>query len=115
MFSHLCPYTPFIMTILFSNLWCFGSLLKTVMPKLNAQAGAMVGTTCSFNEINTNKEEKINDIDKWNNYAKQLNIITTIGSDFHNFDSIHPIVGLINEDINLTLNDINNILYNLNN
>ena len=58
MFSHLCPYTPFIMTILFSNLWCFGSLLKTVMPKLNAQAGSMVGTTCSFNEINTNKEEK---------------------------------------------------------
>ena len=58
---------------------------------------------------------KINDIDKWNNYAKQLNITTTIGSDFHNFDNIHPIVGLINEDINLTLNDINNILYNLNN
>ncbi len=59
MFSHLCPYTPFIMTILFSNLWCFGSLLKTLMPKFNAQAGAMVGTTCSFNEINTNKEEKV--------------------------------------------------------
>ena len=58
---------------------------------------------------------KINDINKWNNYAKELNIITTIGSDFHNFDNIHPIVGLINEDINLTLNDINNILYNLNN
>ena len=58
MFTHLCPYTPFVMTILFSNLWCFGSLLKTVMPKLNAQAGSMVGTTCSFNEINTNKKEK---------------------------------------------------------
>lgn len=58
MFTHLCPYTPFIMTILFSNLWCFGALLKTVMPKLNAQAGSMVGTTCSFNEISTNKEEK---------------------------------------------------------
>ena len=58
MFTHLCPYTPFIMTVLFSNLWCFGNLLKTVMPKINAQAGSMVGTTCSFNEINTNKEEK---------------------------------------------------------
>jgi carboxypeptidase PM20D1 len=46
------------MTVLFSNLWCFGNLLKTVMPKINAQAGSMVGTTCSFNEINTNKEEK---------------------------------------------------------
>lgn len=58
---------------------------------------------------------KINDIEKWNNYAKKLNIITTIGSDFHNFDSIHPIVGLLNENINLSLNDINNILYNINN
>ena len=58
---------------------------------------------------------KINDIEKWNNYAKKLNIITTIGSDFHNFDDVHPIVGLLNEDINLSLNDINNILYNINN
>lgn len=58
---------------------------------------------------------KINDIEKWNNYAKKLNLITTIGSDFHNFDNIHPIVGLINENINLSLNEINNILYNLNN
>lgn len=58
---------------------------------------------------------KINDIKKWNKYAKKLNIITTIGSDFHNFDNIHPIVGLLNEDINLSLNDINNILYNINN
>lgn len=58
---------------------------------------------------------KINDIKKWNKYAKKLNLITTIGSDFHNFDNIHPVVGLINEDLTLTLNDINNILYNLNN
>lgn len=58
---------------------------------------------------------KINDIEKWNKYAKELNLITTIGSDFHNFDNIHPVIGLLNEDINLTQNDINNILYNLNN
>lgn len=58
---------------------------------------------------------KINDIDKWNKYAKEHNLTTTIGSDFHNFDNLHPVIGLINEDINLTLNDINNILYNLNN
>ena len=56
---------------------------------------------------------KINDINKWNNYAKQLNIITTIGSDFHNFDNIHPIVGLINEDIN-KFNDDNNASCNVN-
>lgn len=59
MFTQLCPYTPFVMTLLFSNLWCFGGLLKTLMPKVNAQAGSMVGTTCSFNDINMNKEEKV--------------------------------------------------------
>ena len=61
------------------------------------------------------ENNKINDISKWTKYAKDLNLITTIGSDFHNFDSIHPIIGLIDENIDLTLNDINNILYNLNN
>lgn len=58
MFIHLAPYTPFVMRLLFSNLWCFGGLLKTVMPKINAQAGSMVGTTCTFNDISMNKEEK---------------------------------------------------------
>ena len=58
MFEGLCPYTPFAMTILFSNLWCFGGLLKWAMPKLNAQAGAMLGTSCAFNEISGTREDK---------------------------------------------------------
>lgn len=58
MFTQLCPYTPFVMRILFSNLWCFGSLLKNVMPMVNPQAGAMVGTTCTFNDIGVDKEKK---------------------------------------------------------
>lgn len=68
------------------------------------------------NYIYINREnQKINHIDKWTNYAKELNVFTTIGSDFHNKDNIHPIIGLINEDIRISSNDINNILYNLNN
>lgn len=59
MFTQLCPYTPFIMRILFANLWCFGGLLKKVMPKVNAQAGSMLGTTCTFNDISMNKDEKV--------------------------------------------------------
>ncbi|MEE1505154.1 MAG: M20/M25/M40 family metallo-hydrolase [Acutalibacteraceae bacterium] len=58
MFENLCPYTPFVMTILFSNIWCFGGLLKWAMPKLNAQAGAMIGTSCSFNEISGSRDDK---------------------------------------------------------
>lgn len=56
---------------------------------------------------------KINDIKKWNELATKNNFFTTIGSDFHNFDNIHPIVGLINEDINLSNDEINTIINNL--
>ena len=58
MFESLSPYTPFPMQLLFSNLWCFGGLLKTVMPKVNPQAGAMTGTSCSFTEITSSREDK---------------------------------------------------------
>ncbi len=51
MFQHLAPYSPFIMNLLFSNLWLFGGIIKKVMPKINAQAGGLIGTTCTFNNI----------------------------------------------------------------
>ena len=45
---------------------------------------------------------KINEVEKWNKFAKENGLLTTIGSDFHNFNKNSPIIGLINEDINLT-------------
>lgn len=51
MFRHLAPYCGFPMNVLFSNLWLFGGLLKKVMPKINAQAGGLIGTTCTVNSI----------------------------------------------------------------
>lgn len=53
---------------------------------------------------------KINEIEYWNEFAKEHNLKITIGSDFHNDDGIHPIIGLIGEDIKLNENVINNIL-----
>ena len=53
---------------------------------------------------------KHNDIDKWTKFAKKLNLPSTIGSDFHKNDGIHPVIGLLNEDINLNDDDIDNIL-----
>ncbi len=58
MFEDLCPYTPFPMRMLFSNLWCFGWLLKKVVPKVNAQAGAMLGTSCTFFEVHGTYESR---------------------------------------------------------
>ncbi len=56
---------------------------------------------------------KINEIDKWNKIAKDHNLITTIGSDFHIPDNIHPEIGLINEILDLNDNIINEIIDNL--
>ena len=51
MFAALAPYCKLPMKVLLSNLWLFGGLLTRVLPKLNATAGGMVGTTCNFQEI----------------------------------------------------------------
>lgn len=51
MFRALAPYCKLPMKVLFSNLWLFGGLLTRVLPKLNATAGGMVGTTCNFQDI----------------------------------------------------------------
>lgn len=54
MFTHLAPYCSFPLNFVLGNLWLTGALLQKVMPKLNAQAGAMLGTVCSFSKIEGN-------------------------------------------------------------
>lgn len=45
-----------------------------------------------------------NDIDLWNNLASKLNIMSTLGSDFHDLDDIHPNIGLTNYNIKFNTN-----------
>ena len=59
MFTSLAPYCGFPMNVLFCNLWLFGGILKKVLPKINATAGGMVGTTCAFQTIQGGTNEKI--------------------------------------------------------
>lgn len=56
---------------------------------------------------------RINDIDKWNKLAKDNELMIAVGSDFHNKDGIHPGIGLIDEDVNLTDEIMNKIVNNL--
>lgn len=56
------------------------------------------------------ENNKIDEINKWNNFAKENNLITTIGSDFHVSDGIHAEIGLINENLNINSNEINKII-----
>lgn len=51
MFRHLAPHCKFPMNAVLGNLWLTAPLLQKVMPKLNPQAGAMLGTVCSFSKI----------------------------------------------------------------
>lgn len=65
------------------------------------------------NYIYTNRfNEKINEVDNWNNYAYVHNLITTLGSDFHSKEG-HNKIGLIDENLNLTKNDIDEIINNI--
>lgn len=57
---------------------------------------------------------RINEVEKWNKFAVKNQLMTTVGSDFHNHDGIHPEIGLINEQLDLDYNpdDIINNLFN---
>ena len=48
MFVALAPYAPFYMKLLFGNFGFFSPLLKSVLPAVSAQAGAMLKTTIAF-------------------------------------------------------------------
>lgn len=56
---------------------------------------------------------KINDTEKWNTIAQSHDLIATIGSDFHAKDGIHPLIGLIDESVNLNAKILTEILVNL--
>lgn len=58
MFRHLAPYCGFPMNVLLGNLWLFGSIIKKVMPKLNPQAGGLIGTSCAVHQIEGSTHSK---------------------------------------------------------
>lgn len=53
MFEALAPHMAFPMRTVFSNLGLFSGLLIRLMPKLNAAAGEMLGTGCTFKNVST--------------------------------------------------------------
>lgn len=55
------------------------------------------------------------DTDKWNTFAKNNNLISTIGSDFHNKDGLRPEIGFRNTDFTTSREEISSILSYLSN
>ena len=68
------------------------------------------------NYIYADVSDKIIDETKfWNNFAKENNLIATVGSDFHNFNGIRPEIGFSNMNFSLSKNEFQNLLNFLNN
>lgn len=57
--------------------------------------------------------QKFDESEKWNNFAKKNNLFVTIGSDFHNKDGIHPEIGFPNDEIELNENVVDEIVSNI--
>lgn len=55
-------------------------------------------------------ENRYNESEKWKKIAKKNNLFTTIGSDFHTKSSKHALIGLINENIHISDEEINDII-----
>ena len=59
------------------------------------------------------EDNKHNDTNRWIDFANDNNLFVTIGSDFHKEDGLHPMMGLINEDISLSDEEIDKIISNV--
>ena len=87
MFEALAPHMDFPLRVVFSNLWLFSGLLVKMMPKLNAAAGEMLGTGCTFRKVSTDPDGScrgeaflrcINDAD----FAKDLDALRALAAEY---------------------------------
>lgn len=58
-------------------------------------------------------DNKINEVERWNKFAKENDLFVTVGSDFHNKDGIRPEIGFVNTEFSLDNDTIDEIIYNL--
>lgn len=70
------------------------------------------GLEANYLYVNRN-DKKINEIQKWNQFAKDNNLFVTVGSDFHNKDGLRPEIGFVNTNFNLSDNEIEKIIQNV--
>lgn len=56
---------------------------------------------------------EFDECEKWNRFAKNNNLFVTVGTDFHNSDGIRPEIGFANKRIELTEDEIDKIIENL--
>ena len=70
------------------------------------------GLEANYLYVNRN-DKKINEIQKWNQFAQDNNLFVTVGSDFNNKDDLRPEIGFVNTSFNLSDNEIEEIIQNV--
>lgn len=105
MLESLLPYMDLKLRLVLANLWCFEPLLIKLLPKINSQAAAMLGTTCKFGSIESKKgltprdnectasallryideEDLTKDMEKIRALAKKYSLELTEPADGHEF------------------------------
>ena len=55
---------------------------------------------------------KINEVDKWNEFAEEHNFFVTVGSDFHNTNGNYVEIGLLDEEIDFSKIILENLVDN---
>ena len=56
---------------------------------------------------------RIDEVDKWREFAKKNNKFTTVGSDFHKKDGYKPEIGFVNWDIDISNQELEKIINNI--
>lgn len=70
------------------------------------------GLEANYLYVSRNNNQ-INEIEKWNKFARENELFVTIGSDFHNKDGIRPEIGFVNTNFVLKDEVIDEIIANL--
>ena len=105
-----CANIEFIRAIDSSNTIIDKLVINLDESKINKSGNELADV---MNSIDSDMISFRNEIEKWNKFAKKHNLFTTIGSDYHTSDNIHPEIGLINKEIDYNLIKTDKIIENI--
>ena len=60
-------------------------------------------------------DNKIDECSHWRKFAEDNNLVCTVGSDFHFEDGLRPLIGFVNDEMDISIDDVHKILDYLSN
>lgn len=113
-FGHIPNKGEFIETIMNENCPAYVHEDNLTDAEIEEIINAMKPDGLEANYLYVDRNDnKFDETEKWNKFAKEHNLFVTAGSDFHNKDGIRPEIGFVNTEFILSEQEINEILTNL--